>query len=104
MRCCCRRCCATMPAMSATGTRCIAAQGDWSSRPAGLILTMPLLPACGLRPLYSGGGGGAVAATLSSVRVGPIPGQSGWLVRNKLIDRLGEAGEGTATYRLDVTL
>jgi LPS-assembly lipoprotein len=36
--------------------------------------------------------------------VAPIPGQSGWLVRNKLVDRLGEAGQANATYRLDVTL
>jgi LPS-assembly lipoprotein len=36
--------------------------------------------------------------------VAPIPGQSGWLVRNKLVDRLGEAGQAHATYRLDVTL
>ena len=34
----------------------------------------------------------------------PIAGQSGWLIRNKLIDRLGEAGTGAAAYRLDVTL
>jgi LPS-assembly lipoprotein len=45
-----------------------------------------------------------VASTLRSVAVAPIPGQSGWLVRNKLIERLGEAGSGTAQYRLDVTL
>jgi LPS-assembly lipoprotein len=38
------------------------------------------------------------------VQVGPIPGQSGWLVRNKLVDRLGESGSGPARYRLDVTL
>jgi LPS-assembly lipoprotein len=36
--------------------------------------------------------------------VAPIAGQSGWLVRNKLVDRLGESGEGTPAYRLDVTL
>jgi LPS-assembly lipoprotein len=45
-----------------------------------------------------------VAQTLRSVEVAPIPGQSGWLVRNKLIDRLGESGSGAAKYRLDVTL
>jgi len=41
---------------------------------------------------------------LRSVEVGPIDGQSGWLVRNKLIDRLDASGEGQAAYRLDVTL
>ena len=71
---------------------------------AGLILALLLLPSCGLHPLYGGGTSSPVAATLRSVTVAPIAGQSGWLVRNKLIDRLGEAGEGTPAYRLDVTL
>jgi LPS-assembly lipoprotein len=73
-------------------------------RRAVLILAMLMLPACGLHPLYSGGSAGPVAATLRSVQVAAIPGQSGWLMRNKLIDRLGESGSGTARYRLDVTL
>ena len=41
---------------------------------------------------------------LRSVEVGPIPGQQGWLVRTKLVDRLGETGSAEARYRLDVTL
>jgi LPS-assembly lipoprotein len=41
---------------------------------------------------------------LRSVQVAPIAGQSGWFMRNKLIDRLGEAGSGVAQYRLEVTL
>ena len=61
------------------------------------------LGGCGLHPLYSGGSGSPVAATLRSISVGPIQGQSGWLVRSKLIDRLGDQG-GSAAYRLDVTL
>jgi LPS-assembly lipoprotein len=73
-------------------------------RNAGLILALLLLPSCGLRPLYGGGPGSSAAATLRSVQVAPIAGQSGWLVRNKLIDRLGAAGEASPTYRLDVTL
>jgi LPS-assembly lipoprotein len=73
-------------------------------RRAVLILAMLMLPACGLHPLYAGGSAGPVAATLRSVQVAAIPGQSGWLMRNKLIDRLGESGSGTARYRLDVTL
>ena len=36
--------------------------------------------------------------------VAPIAGQSGWLVRNKLVDRLGDGGTGSPAYRLDVTL
>jgi LPS-assembly lipoprotein len=62
------------------------------------------LSGCGLHPLYGGGTSGSVAATLRTVEVGPIDGQVGWLVRNKLVDRLGEAGSETAHYRLDVTL
>lgn len=62
------------------------------------------LPGCGLHPLYGGGSSGPVSATFRSVQVGPIAGQSGWLVRNKLLARLGEVGSGTALYRLDVTL
>jgi LPS-assembly lipoprotein len=62
------------------------------------------LSGCGLRPLYGGGSGSAVATTLGSVTVAPIAGQSGWLMRNKLADRLGEGGTGTPAYRLDVKL
>jgi LPS-assembly lipoprotein len=69
-----------------------------------LALALLSLNSCGLHPLYEGGSGGAVAATLGSVTVAPIPGQSGWLMRNKLVDRLGAGGTGTAAYRLDVTL
>jgi LPS-assembly lipoprotein len=73
-------------------------------RRAVLILAMLMLPACGLHPLYAGGSAGPVAATLRSVQVAAIPGQAGWLMRNKLVDRLGESGSGPARYRLDVTL
>jgi LPS-assembly lipoprotein len=73
-------------------------------RRAALILILLVLPSCGLRPLYSGGEGSPVASLLRTVEVAPIPGQSGWLVRNKLIDRLGESGEGARAYRLDVKL
>ncbi|HEX8839937.1 MAG TPA: LPS assembly lipoprotein LptE [Sphingomicrobium sp.] len=69
-----------------------------------LALALLSLSGCGLRPLYAGGSGGAVAATLASVTVAPIAGQQGWLVRNKLIERLGEPSGASAAYRLDVTL
>jgi LPS-assembly lipoprotein len=62
------------------------------------------LAGCGLHPLYSGGGAGSVAATLRTVEVGPIEGQVGWLVRNKLVDRLGATGTATPQYRLEVKL
>jgi LPS-assembly lipoprotein len=73
-------------------------------RRIALAVTLLSLAGCGLRPLYSGGSSGAVASTLRSVTVASIPGQSGWLMRNKLVERLGESGTGTAVYRLDVTL
>ncbi|MFL6732529.1 MAG: LPS assembly lipoprotein LptE [Sphingomicrobium sp.] len=73
-------------------------------RTAALALALFALAGCGLRPVYGGGSSGAVATTLRSVTVAPIEGQSGWLVRNKLVDRLGESGSGTAAYRLDVKL
>ena len=69
-----------------------------------MILATLALGGCGLHPLYGDGSASPVAATLSSVAVGPIQGQSGWLVRNKLIDRLGQADGTAAAYRLDVTL
>ena len=62
------------------------------------------LTGCGLRPLYGGPGGEAVAALLHSVSVAPIEGQSGWLVRNKLRDRLADRDGVPATYRLTVSL
>jgi LPS-assembly lipoprotein len=68
------------------------------------ILAFLTLSACGLRPLYDGGSSGVVASTMRSVSVGPIGGQSGWLMRNKLVERLGESGGATPAYRLDVTL
>jgi LPS-assembly lipoprotein len=73
-------------------------------RRAVLAHALLMLSACGLRPLYAGGSTSPEAALLRSVQVAPIPGQSGWLVRAKLIDRLGESGEGTSLYRLDVKL
>lgn len=62
------------------------------------------LGGCSLRPLYSGGGSGAVAQTLQSVAVAPIPGQAGWLVRNALSDRLAPGAEAPVRYRLEVEL
>jgi LPS-assembly lipoprotein len=63
-----------------------------------------LLPSCALHPLYAGGSSGEVAGTLRKVTVTPIPGRNGWLVYNKLKDRLGEAGDREGGYRLDVQL
>ena len=74
------------------------------TRRAAPIALMLALAACGLRPLYGGGSGGAVATALGQVTVSPIAGQAGWLMRNKLVDRLGQGGTSTSAYRLDVIL
>ena len=63
-----------------------------------------LLSACALHPLYGGGTSGEVAGTLRQVTVAPIPGRNGWLVYNKLKERLGESGEAAPAYRLEVEL
>ena len=61
------------------------------------------LSGCALQPLYGGGASGEVASTLRQVSVAPIPGREGWLVYNKLKERLGEGGDGPL-YRLEVDL
>jgi LPS-assembly lipoprotein len=72
---------------------------------AFIIAALGLLTAgCGLQPLYGGGSAGTVAATMRSVVVAPIDGQSGWLVRNKLQERLGGDSGEAARYRLEVEL
>ena len=72
-------------------------------RRLSLVLVVLLLSACGLHSLYGGGSDSPVSGLLRSVEVGPIAGQPGWLVRTKLIDRLGDT-DAPAQYRLDVTL
>ena len=69
-----------------------------------LLALAALLAGCGLRPLYSGGGSGAVAQSLRSVSVAPIEGRAGWLVRTALEDRLQKPEGGAARYRLEVQL
>lgn len=72
--------------------------------PLTLVTLSLAIAGCGLRPLYGGGTASEVAQLLRSVSVAPIAGQSGWLVRNKLIDRLSTGGGESAGYRLDVAL
>lgn len=62
------------------------------------------LGACGLRPMYAGGSGGAVASSLRSVEVQAIPGKGGWLVRNALVAKLGNGSARPSAYRLEVEL
>ncbi len=70
------------------------------------LLALVALSACGLRPLYGGGGQGAVAQGLGAVEVAPIEGKGGWLMRNALNDRLAAMrGNGAGPrYRLVVRL
>ena len=72
-------------------------------RVAALLLLCAALAGCGLHPLYGGGNAGPVAQVMGSVAVQPIAGQTGWLVRTALVDRLGDPGTG-ARYRLVVDL
>ncbi|QGP79651.1 LPS assembly lipoprotein LptE [Sphingobium sp. CAP-1] len=69
------------------------------------LIALASLSACGLRPVYGGGGHGAVAQTLGNVEVAPIEGKAGWLVGNALRDRLGAMQGGSGPhYRLVVKL
>jgi len=69
-----------------------------------LLLAALGLSGCQLRPLYAGGSAGPVAGMLGQVQVATIPGREGWLVYNKLKERLGEPSSGGPAYRLDVEL
>jgi LPS-assembly lipoprotein len=72
-------------------------------RRALLFVAAVALSACELHPLYADGSRGGVAVTLRSVEVAPIDGQVGWLMHNKLTERLGGAG-GARAFRLEVEL
>ncbi len=67
-------------------------------------MPLALLAGCGLSPMYAGGSQGAVARGLGDVQVSSIEGQSGWIVRNALVDRLGSSASAAPQYRLDVRL
>ena len=67
-----------------------------------LLPLLSLLAACGLQPVYSGGGQGAAAGLLGAVEVLPIADQAGFLVRDRLLQRLPEGA--SPRYRLQVVL
>ena len=70
-----------------------------------LLLAAALLSGCGLRPLYGTSGDHPTKAALAQVVVAPIDEQSGWLLRNALVDRLaGTEGASDPRYRLDIRL
>ena len=68
-----------------------------------LLLAGLGLAACGLAPVYSGGGRSVPAVLMSQVEVAAIPDRSGFLVRQALIDRFGKTVDAPA-YRLEVEL
>jgi LPS-assembly lipoprotein len=75
-------------------------------KPWPLLLGAALaLSACGLQPMYAGGGSGAVAQGLAGIEVSSIEGKAGWLMHNALNDRLrANHPQGAARFRLDVRL
>lgn len=68
-----------------------------------LLLVGLTLSGCALKPLYADGNRGVAAQTLSDISVAPIAGRAGWLVRNAIIDRVGDSGSA-GRYRLDIVL
>ncbi|MEO9624760.1 MAG: LPS assembly lipoprotein LptE [Qipengyuania citrea] len=69
-----------------------------------VCLALCTLSACGLSPMYAGGGSGAVAQSMAAIEVAPIEGRAGWLVRSALEERFGAAGMVSPQYRIDVRL
>jgi LPS-assembly lipoprotein len=70
-----------------------------------LLLAAALaLTACGLRPMYAGGGSGTAATSLRAIQVQPIPGKAGWLMHKALVTRLGDNKDADTAYRLEVEL
>lgn len=68
-----------------------------------LLLALSLMLAgCSLQPVYSGGQQGEAMGLLGAVEVGPIPDKAGFLVRDRLLQRLPSTQ--SPRYRLDVVL
>lgn len=74
-------------------------------RRSGIVVALGLvaLTGCTLRPLYAGGSRGEVAQALRSVSVEAIPGRAGYLVRGRLLERMG-GQDGAPRFRLQVEL
>ena len=67
------------------------------------LLLMPLsLAACQLAPVYSGGSTGQAQTMLSDIEVAPIPDKAGFLVRDRLVERMNPSGN--PVLKLDVAL
>jgi LPS-assembly lipoprotein len=65
-------------------------------------LLLAALAGCNLQPVYSNGSQGAAQTLLSGVEVAPIPDRAGYLVRNRLVDRMQPSGN--PTMKLEVAL
>ena len=66
-----------------------------------LTALLLLLAGCGFSPLYGGAGGTALQANLAGISVSPIPERSGQILRQSLLDRMGQSDP---QYRLDIKL
>ncbi len=67
-----------------------------------LLLLLPLLAACGFRPLY---GDARLSPQLASIYVEPVAERDGYELRNTLINLLGGNGQaGGKPYRLKMNL
>ena len=71
-------------------------------RKLALLLLPVSLAACQLAPVYSGGSSGEAQTMLSDIEVGPIADKAGFLVRDRLLERMGPSGN--PRLRLDVAL
>ncbi len=66
-------------------------------------LLLPVaLAACQLAPVYSGGTAGQAQTMLSGIEVAPIADKAGFLVRDRLIERMNPSGN--PVLKLDVAL
>jgi LPS-assembly lipoprotein len=71
----------------------------WSSRrqALGLLGVLPLAAACGFQPVYAPGG--PAAGLIGRIAVDSPEDETGFYLRERLVERLGDAGAG-APYRL----
>lgn len=66
------------------------------------LLALLLLGGCSLQPVYSEGAQGQAQTLLSAVEIAPIPEKTGFLVRDRLVERMKPGGN--PVYRLEVVL
>ncbi len=76
-----------------------------AARRAVLLAAAALaLGGCQLSPVYSGGARGIAAATMADIAIAPIPDRAGYLLREALVRRMGDADAASARWRLEVRL